>query len=99
MSRTLKIVNGPSKFELMLGLLDWKPKHRLIGFTLEGGIRIEMWIQGISAEDGSGESWNLLFTGRIPEHLQERAATPSGSFPTLNAWYRTDTREGKLFFR
>jgi hypothetical protein len=58
--RSFHIVNGPSKFDLMVSLFEGNPKHRrTVSFALEG-IREEMQV-GITAveqESGGGESWN-----------------------------------------
>ena len=56
-----KIVNGPSKFDLMLSLFEGKK----VAFELEpcpkGGVvvRWEFFISSIQREDGSSESWNI----------------------------------------
>jgi hypothetical protein len=55
------IVNGPSKFDLMLSLFDGnKTPRRTVDFHLEGvKTRIQVAITEIQQEDGSGESWNF----------------------------------------
>jgi hypothetical protein len=70
MSSTSTILDGPSKFDLMLSLFDGnstKPRYARF-FILEPGARessnsIPVLISGIIREDGSGEKW--IFTGYI----------------------------------
>jgi len=66
-TQELTIVDGPSKFELMLGLFDGNSRNpRSVHFTLLNGSLtndqpLRVVLCGVSREDGSGESWN--FTG------------------------------------
>lgn len=68
MARRDNIVNGPSKFDLMLTLFDGDSSHRrTVAFLLENP-ETEPWcgslnfvINKVEREDGSGENW--LFRG------------------------------------
>ncbi len=55
----LTIVAGPSKFDLMTALFIWKPEHPVVSFQTEDGTTHLVRINSVSAEDGSGESWNI----------------------------------------
>lgn len=82
------LINGPSKFDLMLALFDWKP-HRKVEVTGQAGQKFVLWITGVSAEDGSGESWNL--SGTVLLHTNgKREVQP------FKAYFRTDSRKGWL---
>lgn len=60
MATHLDIVDGPSKYELMLGLFDSATtRPRPVEFRLSRRVALEAHIQSVSREDGSGESWNL----------------------------------------
>ncbi|OGZ72211.1 MAG: hypothetical protein A2998_03375 [Candidatus Staskawiczbacteria bacterium RIFCSPLOWO2_01_FULL_37_25b] len=80
----LTIVDGPSKFELMLGLFDVNSTNpRLVHFILAGGWP-DPWpvlLSGVSKEDGSGENW--LFTGYHDDHQ-------------VKGYFSTRTRKGRL---
>lgn len=63
MSKTIQIVNGPSREELFDGL-RLMSRNFLIPFCLkenENEKYVAVIMQMIEAEDGSGESWNLRF--------------------------------------
>jgi len=91
------IKSGSSKFDLMLSLFDGnKTPRRTVTFRLEGGaaalsqldpFSIEVAINSVSQEDGSGESW--MFRG-FAMTLPRRFA--------VNGYFRTSTREGWLKF-
>lgn len=59
-NRAFRILNGPSKFDLMLSLFDGnKEPRRTVKFRLEGlKQEVEVAITSVQQEDGSGESWN-----------------------------------------
>lgn len=89
------IVQGPSKFDLMLALFDRKPINtRSVEFKLAGGnnISAHVVLNGVEVESGCGESW--IFKGYV------RRASPSLErsvpAPPSDCWgyYRTDTRKG-----
>lgn len=78
------IVNGPSKDDLFQALKEPKHPHpRKVSFMLEGqhGLGFRVAIDGIDAEDGSGQSWNIR--ARLWSS-QER----------VKIHFRTDTRKG-----
>ncbi len=85
------IVNGPSKFALMLALFDWEP-HRKVTITGQAGQKFELWITGISAEDGSGESWNIGGTTTVFREGKEESRN-------FSAYFRTDSRKGWISVR
>jgi hypothetical protein len=62
----ISIKNGPNKWDLFAALAD-RNKGRFIKLTLEErGLKCEeeYWVDGISIEDGSGESWNLNLSSK-----------------------------------
>lgn len=62
MADSFRIVNGPSKFELVISLFEGNPTPRHTAtFEIEavGGVQFKVAIYCISQEDGSGESWNF----------------------------------------
>lgn len=66
MSATEKIVNGPSKFDLMASLFIWKPERQTVTFKPEHGQDYVAVILSVAAEDGSGESWCITGYLRDP---------------------------------
>lgn len=88
------VVNGPSKFDLMLGLFDSKAVNaRAVAFQLQDGRCIEVVVNAVSQEDGSGESWNI-------EGRARRLSTDVGPVPPvprrLKGYYSTQGRKGWL---
>ncbi len=60
MSAIINVVNGPSKFDLMMALFTRKPQKPTVTFALEHAKEGYLaTITGVSEEDGSGESWNI----------------------------------------
>lgn len=61
------ITNGPSKYDLMLGLFDREcSRPRPVQFALQipgrpHPLGMELHVEGVDIEDGSGESW--IITG------------------------------------
>ena len=80
---TINIVDGPSKFDLMIALFHAPQNNRdePLGFTLEDGRVLGVFLRGVEMEDGSHENWNL--TGRL--------MSGDGSF---KAWFSTKNRKG-----
>lgn len=69
MSKTIQITNGPSREELFDGLRLVTEK-RLLPFCVEKEEKekyIAVLVSSIGAEDGSGQSWNLVCS--ISEHF------------------------------
>jgi len=63
MKTTITIASGPSREELFDGLRLFIEK-RVINFNFKKNgteIKVPLIIQGIEAEDGSGESWIIKF--------------------------------------
>lgn len=93
------IVNAPSKFDLSIAFFD-RPNpeklgcRRTVNFTIQGpsctnGQRqIEVVINGISWEDGSGESW--CFEG----YCKTNVGQPENWTAKVNGWFRTSDRKG-----
>jgi len=80
------IVNGPSKFDLMVSLFDAKEVY----FTIEGNDlvkpkKIKIKVIGILAEDGSRESW-------IINYFYENKSSLSGK----PIFYRSNRRIGHI---
>lgn len=88
--RSFRIVNGPSKFDLMLSLFDGnKMPRRTVKFLLEGiKQEVEVAIASVEQEDGSGESWN--WAGNT------RASTVRGY--NVKGYFATRGRVGHLEF-
>jgi hypothetical protein len=78
-----KIINGPSKLDLMLALFVRNDDltSRMVSFHTEPGTNYSVTINGISLEDGSRESF--LFSGYINLYTEK-----------VRGWYNTQTRRG-----
>lgn len=77
---TQTIVNGPSKFDLMVALfVGAGSKQQNVRFQIkETNTLLEVRIQSVEREDGSGESW--CFTGMAK--LANRTIRVAGYFQT-----------------
>lgn len=76
-----KIIQGPSKFDLVQALFVRKPTRPNITFTLgHADEEVNAFVDSVEAEDGSGESWNIK--GYV------------GNNKKFTAYYRTDRRAG-----
>ena len=85
-TQEFQILEGPSKYDLMLGLFDGNcAKPRLVLFALWDGARTRtvtsVLLSGVSREDGSGESW--IVTGYT-------------NGKRVKGYYSTKTRKGNL---
>ncbi len=82
------ILNGPSKWDLMLSLFDSREVNlRVVSFTVESGdkkFQLDVTVSEVVREDGSGESWLL----------QGYTVPTAGFRREFKAWYRTDRRVG-----
>lgn len=64
-NKSKKIVNGPSKFDLMISLFSGSnasTTRRTVTFVLEASgdeSSVTALIESVEREDGSGESWNF----------------------------------------
>ena len=104
MSKTLKITSGPSREELFDGLRLFAEK-RPVGFVIENNGRQMtpiVWMHGIEAEDGSGQSWNIKFSiaenfvGEMPYPIDVSKPVPPVNSVTVTAYYSTKTRTGTI---
>lgn len=60
MNMSFHIVDGPSKFDLMVSLFDVKEPRRTVEFRLEGVCdSITVAITSVQQEESSSESWNI----------------------------------------
>lgn len=91
------IIQGPSKFDLMLALFDRKvnnPRH--VDFKLSGGnVTTFVVINGVEVEDGSGENWIFKGYAKNATATDHQGAKTSS---TCFGFYRTDTRKGWIEF-
>lgn len=98
-SHQRSLVDGPSKFDLMLALFD-KDKGRKVSFTDEHGMKYEASISMVESEDGSGESWNLKGSTTI---WGAGGKEGDGKVHLLRyhfiGYFRTDRRKGHLIFK
>ena len=93
------IINAPSKFDLSIAFFD-RPnpdkldQRRSVTFTIEGDScrngqrQIEVVINHISWEDGSGESW--CFEG----YCKTNVGQPQNWTAKVKGWFRTSDRKG-----
>lgn len=85
LSTEYQITNGPSIFELMLGLFDnTARKPRVLRFLVAHNAMqtdLKLVIDSVEREDGSGDSWN------ISGHSAET---------TWTGYYSTKSRNGTL---
>lgn len=96
-----KIVNAPSKFDLSIAFFDRPNSEKLggrrsVSFTVQrlnssnGQQQIEVVINGISWEDGSGESW--CFEG----YCLTDVGQPKDWTVKVKGWFRTSDRKGHI---
>ena len=94
MARRVNIENGPSKFDLMLGLFDRQPERKVTfrGYEYDGrtSLTAEMdfiaRIDVIGAEDGTGEGWNIEFTENVGSRYQRN----------FKGYYNSRSRKGDV---
>lgn len=89
---TFQIVDGPSKFDLMIALFH-KPGNfgsqspnfndSPLGFKSEDGRWLQVFVRGVQMEDGSHESWIIM----------GHYAVGGGTF---KAYFSTKNRKGAL---
>jgi hypothetical protein len=93
------IINAPSKFDLSIAFFDRPNPEKLggrrsVNLTIQGPScsngqqQIEVVINGISWEDGSGESW--CFEG----YCKTNVGQPQNWTPKVKGWFRTSDRKG-----
>ena len=98
-TQVIVIANGPGKFELMTSLFVWKPEKPTVQFVDERGQTYTASINGCEAEDGSGESWNLIGYVKVP--FAGDSKHPGAvvlKHCRFKAYFRTDRRQGRLEF-
>jgi hypothetical protein len=97
-----QIVDGPSKFELMLALFDRNPR-RVVKIVLDEGIsddgptighKHELTITQVAAGSGRDESWEICgtLTFSVRGHGQSLRDSPR----TFRGNFRTDNRKGSI---
>jgi len=94
------IINAPSKFDLCFAFFDrpdpeqYPDSRRPVTFTIEGPSclftwrKIEVVINNITWEDGSGESWN--FEG----YCKTNVGQPKNRTAKVKGWFQTSDRKG-----
>lgn len=86
-----QIVKGPSKFDLMLALFDsTHDKPRRVEFVLANGDKFCAYIHTVGAEDGSGDSWNIIASGLL--------VPLAAKIQEVKGYYNTARRTGTLSF-
>lgn len=93
-----ELVNGPDKFELMLSLFEKGKKVEFMIRMASGDNRlIQVMVNGIQAEDGSRESWNIQ-----GELIAIREVTGSKWLPvnpaSFKGYYHSVNRKGHIKF-
>jgi hypothetical protein len=105
-----KIENGPSKMSLMFGFFDkLDNRRRTLEFSVEaiseghqnlGPHRLDIVINELQWEDGSGENWN--FNGYVAGHTfnfldkELMGEVLSPRVIKVNGFYSTATRKGHI---
>lgn len=89
-----KIIDGPSKFDLMLALFDRKSVNtRQVTFATENGRdlgqTLNAVINSVGVEDGSGESW--ILEGYFMSRLRGTMPPPPRHF---KMYFHTGRRQG-----
>ncbi len=110
MLETIQITSGPSREELFDGLRLFSEK-RIVPFKIElnGSRNVPAtYIQGITAQDESGESWNLILVirkdfimfnvkdGNIDAHWLMKDGEKLPEFVIVRASYSSRTRKGTI---
>ncbi|MCX6753421.1 MAG: hypothetical protein NTW62_03715 [Candidatus Nomurabacteria bacterium] len=100
MKNRILITSGPSREELFDGLRLFAEK-RTIDFIIEKNgqkTKLPLIIQGIEAEDGSGECWNIKFVVNYKRFIVLNPYITDFASNSINlkskAYYSTRTREG-----
>lgn len=107
-----QISNAPSKFDLMVSLMDNATggmlHRRLVDFTVQDGtstLTLKVFINGLEREDGSGENWN--FKGHAVStsisigiaasaKLQQLKEKVGRNQSAIHGYYNTQRRRGWL---
>lgn len=102
-SPSRNIVSGPSKFDLMTAVFVWKPERHKVQFSTDTNMVLSAVIDSVSAEDGSGESWNI--SGRVEpsdektrDALSRQGRGENGDVIRFRAYFSTSVRKGWIAF-
>jgi hypothetical protein len=104
--KTIQIANGPSREELFDGLRLFAEK-REVGFVIEHNgtqLTLPVIMQGIQSEDGSGQSWNIMFNIEVKTMLrlslpvEVKTVFEKKKTWAVKAYYSTKTRKGAVIF-
>lgn len=88
-----RIVDGPSKWDLVLGLFDNTMSNpRSVTFTLDNGTTLEVVLNEIERKSGSGEDW-CFKGGPRPFPWSREKERP---FRTVGGYFDTRRRKGHL---
>ncbi len=86
--KSFKIIDGPSKFDLMMALFDnTATAPRRLNFRLEGEEVFSIYLLSVGREDGSGESWLLEGIAFWPSRFSDRK---------VKGYFSTQRRIGHL---
>ncbi len=96
MTAQINLVNGPSKFDLMLALFDNKNANRKVTFLTESGNEYEAMISAVEAEGVSGESWNIK--GSTTVHVVGASEVRRAHFRFVGHFRTSSPRMGHLKF-
>lgn len=95
---TMRVLNGPSKFDLMLSLFDGNQHpRRTVSFQIEGFKKeVTVAITSVQQEDGSGESWN--WEGFLRFAPETKAIRTKGYFSTKHrtGYFKFEPRPDSL---
>lgn len=102
MSKTIQIVNGPSREELFDGLRLFAEKREVGFMIVDNGRQMTLptILQSIQAEDGSGQSWNLKIKVEVKDLLklslpvQVRNVFAGEKTIRISAYYSSKNRKG-----
>lgn len=85
MTNRFEIIESPTKLALSQAVFDRKPLVLKVKVEPKGEGTVEVIINDVTAEDGSGESWTLKGF-----HYKDNAE--------FKAWLRTDENKGWIKF-
>lgn len=88
----LKIVSGPSKFDLQNALFNRRPGFaQPVEFRTECGRAFKMFVGRVEVLNNNGDTWRIW--GAVTQLNGSPVRLES---PTKIALYKTDTRQGEL---
>ena len=68
-TEAVAILNGPSKFDIMLALFDRRKVSLRVCFPRGNPFDAPLIVSSVEAEDGSGDSWNIKGTLQVEDGL------------------------------